>query len=185
MTQDPNQLKPGEAVGALVKSVMHLGASIAQTVAEAASGKAQEQRAGDTDLQAIIRHGTTAAGSIIATVVSATEQGSNAQKQEPQTAGPKIAAGNTLRVPLSIDNPGTDALENIAPVLLEITCEDAEIVFEPDQLTIGPRDFEKLVVLIHVPDTCTPDQYRLSFDLNRENKSTSRLEPVVIPFEVV
>lgn len=172
--------KPGEAVAELVDSVLKLSSSVVQAVAEATTGKPQETRPGEPHLQAIIRHGTTAAGSLLSTVVRTVREQPGASDVRP--SAPRVVAGGSLRLPLSIDNPGTTPMENIVPRQVPSDGPDAALIlrFEPESLTIAPADFEKLVVRIAVPADMPPGRYRPAFTLSGQEAS-----PVVLTIEVV
>ncbi|WP_299964315.1 hypothetical protein [uncultured Roseobacter sp.] len=174
------------AAGALIDSALKLSASVAQVVAEAATGKPQTAHPGDTPLQTIVRHGTTAATGIVSTVASAAR--TNAPETDaPRSAGavPSVSAGAVLRVPLSVDNPTTDTMSDLSPILTELVhagSDDAEgwdVSFDPAVLTVAPQDFEKLVVRVTVPDHAPEGPASASFSLGEG------AAPVTIRFTVL
>ena len=74
---------------------------------------------------------------------------------------PTAKRGATLRIPLSIENPSATEVEELVFVALELRFRGSgpgaslpreSIRFEPEVLTIAPRDFEKLTVFVDVPD---------------------------------
>lgn len=178
-----------QAAGALIDSAMKLSASVAQVVAEAATGKPQNAQPGDTHLQTIVRHGTAAASGIVSTVTSAaratraTENGEDAPFSTETL--PTIVAGASLRVPLSVDNPTADAMSNLNPVLTELVHSDYEdgqgwnVSFEPEVFTVAPQDFEKLVVHVAVPEHAKEGLGTVTFSLGEASA------PVTIRFRVV
>lgn len=176
--------KPGEAVAQLVDSALKLSSSVAQAVAEATTGKPQESRAGEPHLQAIIRHGTTAAGSLISTIVRTVREqpGGRPSAETGPARAPRVRAGGTLRIPLSIDNPGATAMEGIVPRRVTPTGREADIDmrFTPETMTIAPSDFEKLVVLLSVPADLPPGRYAPSFTLSGQKQV-----PITLAIEVV
>jgi hypothetical protein len=180
--QDP---RPGEAVGELVSSALKLSAAVVQTVAEAATGKPQVNRPGDTPLQSMIRHGTTAASSILTTVMSATREGSAAEpaaapvNAPPRT--PRVARGSSLRLPLSVDNLRDTVMQDIEPRLVDAeTPTPLHVSFKPEKLTIAPNDFEKLTVRVDVPEDTPPGRYTFAFTLPGQET-----QPVSLSVEVV
>lgn len=180
-----------QAAGALIDSALRLSASVAQVVAEAATGKPQSHREGDTPLQAIVRHGTTAASGIVSTVASAASaaRSNGAAPDDPAAAPaqplPSISAGSTLRVPLSVDNPTADPMRDLTPTLTELTHADVsdpsgwQVTFDPEVLTVEPQDFEKLVVRVTVPEDAGQGTAQATFSLGPE------AAPVTLRFEVV
>lgn len=163
--------KPVEAMAKLVDSALALSESVAQAVAEATTGRPQPRRPEDTALQTIVRHGATATGSLLTTVVEATRNAHDASAAGPEPVRPALARGETLRMPLSIDNPGSDVMDGIVPTLEEVAHTDRRsapplsVAFEPAELTIGPRDFEKLVVLVSAPADAEPGPWTIAFRL--------------------
>jgi len=187
MSDDRREARPGEAVTQLVDSALKLSASVAQVVAEAATGKPQQNRPGDTHLQSIIRHGTTAAGSIVSTVVSAARSDdAAAASQAPPAPLPRVSAGASLRIPLSIDNPGDRPMENIVPALAGVfhagarAADSIGVAFAPERLTVGPHDFEKLVVTISVPEGTATGPWDVAFTLTGQEE-----RPTTLSFEVI
>lgn len=176
--------KLGEAAAELIDSALKLSASVAQTVAEATTGKPQEDHPEDTHLQAIMRHGTTAAGSLLTTVIAAARStapnGASPAKAPPSAPALVAEPGQSLRVPLSVDNPGTDTMTGIEPRLAESDpVLPFDVAFSPESLTIEPKDFEKLNVLIDIHADAAPGLYRLSFTLTGQED-----QPITLPVEV-
>ena len=181
MSQDRGEPKLREAAAQLMDSALKLSASVAQTVAEAATGKPQENKPGDTHLQAIVRHGTTAAGSLLSTVISAAHS-TNGEAPTPTQPAPalSVAPGETLRIPLSVDNPGEDAMTGIEPRLIETSDPLPFVVkFSPETLMIEPKDFEKLNVLIDVPKKAQTGRYTVAFTLTGQED-----QPISLPIEI-
>ncbi len=175
-----------QAAGALLDSALQLSASVAQVLAEAATGKPQEARPGDTHIQTIVRHGTTAATTIVTTVASAASAARSGTTQAPkQSTIPAIVAGTTLRVPLSVDNPSAEPMEGLTPALTELVCsgessaDDWSVTFEPSSLTVEPYDFEKLVVRVKPPETAPLGPASVTFSLGPD------AAPVTLRFDVV
>ncbi|EEW25929.1 hypothetical protein [Rhodobacter ferrooxidans] len=178
---------PRDAVADLVDSALKLSASVTQVVAEAVSGQPQPNRAGETPLQSIIRHGSTAATAMFATVMAASRTARAAEPEPPKPApGATVSAGTTLRVPLSVDNPGQEVMEAITPRLTQVLHEGAPqaglvVSFTPETLTVQPRDFEKLVVSVEVPADAAPGRWSVSFRLTDGADDA----PITLSFQVV
>ncbi len=133
-----------------VNGLLRIGAGIARVAAEASSGKAQPEREGEAPLQAILRYGSTAAGSLIAMTVHAAREaglgssnsanGSAPPTQSPASAGtaqpsapaaprpalPVLKPGGKLRLPMSIDNPSDSDMRAVTPKLISITRLDGD-----------------------------------------------------------
>ena len=183
----PRDVRPGEAVANLVDSALRLSASVALLLAEAASGRPQADRPGDTPLQSIIRHGTTAVGSVVATVAAAARapQAPPAAGQPTPGSMPTVAAGDSLRLPLSVHNPGSEPMLGIVAHLRAVRHGEAErsdalgVSFAPELLTVAPRDFEKLTVTVAVPAATDSGPWSVQFTLTGQED-----DPITIAFEV-
>lgn len=94
-----------------------------------------------------------------------------------RTSVPTVVRGGTLRVPLSIENPGPEPMDGLAVRVGEVAVENAgpgqmlatsAVRFEPQTLNIAPRDFEKLTVFVDTePDTAT-GTYALDVQIGSE-----------------
>ena len=81
---------------------------------------------------------------------------------------PTVHCGATLRIPLSVENPGQVVMSEMRFACLEVSGGEVsagEIMgpgafrFEPELLSVAPLDFEKLTVYVDVPDTVAPGLY--------------------------
>ena len=81
----------------------------------------------------------------------------------PMTTTPRVHRGSVLRIPLAIENPGPEAMQDLRFTFLHArrsggqdarTLERDVVRFEPSSLTVQPNDFEKLTVYVS-PDTDT------------------------------
>jgi hypothetical protein len=81
---------------------------------------------------------------------------------------PTVHCGATLRIPLSVENPNPEAMSEMRFACLEVSGGEVSLGqvlgpddfrFEPELLSVAPRDFEKLTVYIDVPETAAPGLY--------------------------
>lgn len=177
--------------------LLQIGAGLARIAAEAITGKRQRPpRPGEPPLQQLLRHGTAAAGTVVAmTVIAARDAGFAIAAPPPAHASPREGApatpaaepspppapsppglpclppGETLRIPLSIDNPGAMPMTGLVPTLARIVRRDGAaaggvtVGFAPASLDIGPRDFEKLVVAVTASKKARAGDYDVHFQL--------------------
>lgn len=163
-----------QSLTALVSASMQVTAQLAKSVAEAATGEVQEERSGETSLQEVVRHGSTATGSILALALSVLRQGMESRGSKVNSAKaaplPSVIAGQKLRIPLSIDNPGSDEAMDLQPALVLLAGSNAteankpKISFDPISLSIAPHDFEKLVVIVTTNKNAEAETWTCSFN---------------------
>lgn len=185
--------KPVQSLTALVSASMQVTAKLTQTVAEAATGEAQEKRIGETSLQEIVRYGSTAAGGILALSFSALKQGMDArgQKDRPSEESPlpTVISGQKLRIPLSIDNPSTDEVMDLHPALVSLKGSGSsetykpKISFEPETLSIAAHDFEKLVVIVKTDKRAKADIWVCTFNFGDSQSGETEFRFEVITQE--
>jgi hypothetical protein len=81
---------------------------------------------------------------------------------------PTVHCGATLRIPLSVENPNPEAMSEMHFACLKVSGGEVsagqllgpdDFRFEPELLSVAPRDFEKLTVYIDVPETAAPGFY--------------------------
>lgn len=80
---------------------------------------------------------------------------------------PRVRAGHTLRVPLSIENPGAERMSGVTPSCTSLgggtgvgrRLDASAVRFQPSTLEIAPRDFEKLTVFVDAPADAAPGRY--------------------------
>ena len=81
---------------------------------------------------------------------------------------PTVHCGSTLRIPLSVENPGQEPMAEMRFACLAVSggevsagelLEAKAFRFEPELLSVAPRDFEKLTVYVDVPETAAPGLY--------------------------
>lgn len=159
----------GRSLAGVVDAILVVGASLARVVAEAtAGGRVVEPVPPSTPaFQAIVRYGATALGNVASMLMSGGEQvrssaGSAAKTPAGARAGmPRVQQGATLRMPLSVENPGDRPMLNLSPRVRAVRRPDGvdaagvvppeTIRFTPGLFDVAPRDFEKLTVYVPVP----------------------------------
>lgn len=179
MTTDDSLVK---GVGRLIGTATELGAAVAGAVDRATAGGRERAAAppGETPAAAIIRHSVSAvtnvARLVIDTAQSARGTASGATSDSPRAdaaAGPQVHRGATLRIPLSIENPGREPMRSLVPTVASWTRGGREaaapgsVRFVPEGLDVEPRDFEKLTVLIEVDAGAALGMYRLDVGLGQ------------------
>lgn len=191
----------------LVGAVFGVGAAVAKTAAEATSGgrPVPEPSSNQGPLNLMIHYGLSAAANLVRTVVTTSTAAGSAAGSAARSAGtaagaqaasaasatsggPSVSAGSTLRIPLSIENPGAGPMDN-----LEFRCLRVEVLkagegqklgvanvrFSPSVLSIAPHDFEKLTVFIDTTPLTAAGVYRAVIGVG-----TANLESAV-QFEVL
>ena len=192
------------------EAVIHIGATFARAFAEAVSGRSQPAVPGETALTSMVRHTSTGIATMAMIAVDAARAGASAgvggpgggtsgfagseNSASPETngagvpqagGGPSVEPGETLRLPLSIDNPGSTTMHGLVPHLTEAVFEGEtvpppQVRFEPASLSIAPRDFEKLVVLIDIPAEAAAGRWRVGLGLEEGGETVTS-----IAFQVV
>jgi hypothetical protein len=120
--------------------------------------------------------------------VATSQPGNSAKTQEASgQVLPRVHQGATLRMPLSIENPGPEPMTDMVIKclsLIALSSEAGELLkgsavrLQPESLSIEPRDFEKLVVYIDTTTQTATGLYELV--LGTESFQT-RLQFQVIP----
>jgi hypothetical protein len=175
----------GQSLAGVVDAVLGVGASLARVVAEATApdGVVEPLPPSTPAFQAIVRYGVTAMGHVATALISGGERlrtgaaagaGSPPSPATPATAragGPRVQAGATLRVPLSVENPGDRPMTGLSPRVRAFRVSggaDASgllaaetIRFAPGVFDVAPRDFEKLTVFLPVPEDMPAGAYEL------------------------
>jgi len=175
----------GQSLAGVVDAVLGVGASLARVVAEAtAPGGVVEPLPPSTPaFQAIVRYGVTAMGNVASALISGSERlrtgaGADASPSPSRGApaatragGPRVHPGATLRVPLSVENPGERPMTGLSPRVRALRVAGgadapgliaAETVrFAPGVFDVAPRDFEKLTVFVPVPEDMPAGAYEL------------------------
>lgn len=187
-----------ESVARVLDAAVGVGASVAKAVAEATGGEeGVEPPPRDRPADALVHYGVAAVTSVVGRVVSAVEGGGPAGSggaaaaaggarregpESPRTDVPAVETGATLRVPLSIENPDTDPMEEVRMTCTEVRTRsggDGErprcehVRFEPEVLDVAPRDFEKLTFYVDVPEEAAPGVYEAVLLIGSPDAPTS------------
>jgi hypothetical protein len=195
----------GRSLGHVVEAALEVGVSVSRALAQAtaANGRLEPLPPATPALQAIVRYGVTAMGNLASAVVSggqvlrqaagatATAAQAAAQAVSPAMAGtsatsagarggPRVHAGATLRVPLSVENTGERPMQGLQPRVQALrhaggngadatsVIPVAAVRFAPERFDVAPRDFEKLTVFVAVPGDATAGAYELVLALGPE-----------------
>lgn len=209
-----NETEPiTQGVADVVNAVFGVGASLAKTVAEATANKPIPAPSPNAPpLNVITHYGLITVGNVFnvfagglrnrATATAGSSAGaaqagqSAAQESKATnngTAGsaaslPVVQRGATLRIPLSIENPGNEPMQQMNFLCLAMRTSAAgagvpldvsAVRFQPDTLSIEPRDFEKLTVFIDTGFDTLPGRYEALLGLGSGNFEMS------VQFEVL
>lgn len=177
MTDRPNP-RPAQAISELVASALTVSAALAQALAEASTGRPQPHVPSDTALQSVVRHATTTVSSLVSTAMAATRKPATAPQPVLQ-----LQAGGSLRLPLSIDNPGNGPMAGIVPQVVSIShslsSDGITVIFSPETLNIAPQDFEKLVVTVTAAPDAARGNWTVAFVLTGQED-----QPITLTFDV-
>jgi hypothetical protein len=160
----------------LVGAVFGVGAAVAKSVAQAtAPGKPlPPPPAPQGALGEMVHYGLLAATNLVRLTVSGAQAARAGAKTEaaqaaPEGARPAVSQGATLRIPLSIENPGPEPMQHLQFRALRVeTVQVGEgarlgvsnVRLEPAVLSVAARDFEKLTVYVYTLPQTAPGIYR-------------------------
>jgi hypothetical protein len=178
-----------KSVGRLIGTATELGAALAGAVDKATAGDREPTPAppDETPAAAMIRHSASAVANVTRIVVNAAQDAraaasdAGAETDGPRAdtssraagAGARVHQGTTLRVPLSIENPGREPMRGLEPAVARWRTEADDPAapgtarFVPERLDIEPLDFEKLTVFVDIDAESAPGAYRLDIDLGQ------------------
>lgn len=191
-----------DGVTELINAAFGVGASAARALARATAGEREvEKPSSNRPLDEMLHYGVASMTNVVRLVGSAVSGAVGLDDEEeagqdpagaparatspapPADGGsrrgvPTVVRGGTLRVPLSIENPGPEPMDGLAIRVGEFAVENAgpgqmlatsAVRFEPHTLNIAPRDFEKLTVFVDTePDTAT-GRYALDVQIGTES----------------
>lgn len=185
---EPQSTDVAAGVANVIEAALGVGVSLARVLAEAtALGRAVEPvPAGTPPISAIVRYGVTAAGNLASALVSGAQglkpsvgtmkaAASSGSAADGRGAGPRVAAGASLRVPMSVENPSDRPMRDLQPRLRAVRRGSADasavigadcIRFGPERFDVAPHDFEKLTVTVSVPADVPAGDYEVMFALN-------------------
>jgi hypothetical protein len=152
-----------------------LGAALTRTMAQAAAP--ESGGTGNGAIDEMVRNGATA----LANIVRLTVDSLRATTQPPAAPGqkvsegraaprPQVHAGDTLRMPLFIENPSAGPTGPLQFGALDAVFPDStggrplgldQVRCAPKILEIGARDFEKLTVFVNTEPTTPIGRHRV------------------------
>lgn len=186
-TETPDTAAPSKAivdgVTDIISAALGVGASVARAFAKAtASEREVGASPSDRPLDEMVHFGVAGITNVVRLVGSAVGDAVDREGEVPDreparrsargrgreanaTAGsvPGVARGDTLRVPLSVENPGPEPMQGMAVSVGDVATAElgsgkplqpSAVRCVPPSLDIAPRDFEKLTVFVETePDT--------------------------------
>lgn len=177
----------------VVDAAFGVGVALARTAAKVtAAGRDVAAPASDAPIPALIHYSLATATNLVGRVTEAINTSGRGVPPAPGAApagrgAPQVRAGATLRVPLSIENPGERPMTGLAPLVRALRQPGEEtaglsardVRFAPPTFEVAPRDFEKLTVFVSVPDTAESGRYEVVLALSPDG------EDLPLRFEVV
>ncbi len=169
----------------VVEAGLGVGVALARTAAVVANGgKAVPPPEEDRPIPAIIHYSLAAVGELAGLATrafsfrpapaqgeaqsSAAGAAAATSKAAERATGPRVRAGATLRVPLSIENPGDQPMGPLTPQVRAVRRDGADagadlpvsaVRFTPAEFVVAPKDFEKLTVFVAAPEAAPPGRY--------------------------
>lgn len=175
-------------VANVIDAALGVGVSLARALAEAtAFGRAVEPvPSGTPPISAIVRYGVAAASNLASALMSGAQElkptigtmkptAASGGTAGRRGAGPRVAPGATLRVPMSVENPSDQPMRDLQPRLRAVRRGSADasavigadcIRFGPERFDVAPHDFEKLTVTVSVPPDVPAGDYEVVYALN-------------------
>jgi hypothetical protein len=169
----PDEFVP--EVAELLNQVLGLGAAVTRTVARATDPR--QRGTGSGPLDEIVRNGASALANLVRLTVESlrvrTQPPAGTPGQEPgdqrPASRPGVRAGDTLRMPLFIENPSNGAtglmhfgaIDVVSPEGTGRPLGIAQVRCDPEILKIAARDFEKLTVFVDTDPTTVPGHHRV------------------------
>ena len=184
-----------QAIVNVVDATLALGVSVSRAAAAVTTaGRPVADIAQDTPpFQALVHYAAITAGNVVSLLsptVAGLRSSTAASRAARPAKGPRTRAGATLRVPLSVENPGDLPMTGLAPYLRAVRIDGvsttgalaAETVrFEPPHFDVAPRDFEKLTVFVMLPVNASPGHYELVLALGPNEPDLPLAFDVVAP----
>lgn len=181
----------------VVSSMFGVGAAVSKTIAEAtAAGQGLPPvNKAQGPLAEMVQYSAMAFANVIRLAVSSTglvATGAGVSPKAATAAGavshPQVHTGATLRIPLSIENPAEQPMNQLVFEVAGIRALQSSpgevlgksaVRLEPSTLSIAPRDFEKLTVFVETSPTTATGFYELSLKAAEAGLETA------VRFEVV
>jgi len=194
----PNDATRGDVTQAVVNVVdaaLALGVSLSRAAAAAttAGRPVADVAQGTPPIQALVHYAATTASNVVWLLTPAfggLRSSTGGSRTARPAKGPRTRAGATLRVPLSVENPGDRPMTGLAPYLRAVRIDGASkpdalaaeaVRFEPPHLDVAPRDFEKLTVFATLPLNAAPGHYELVLALGPNEPDLPLAFDVVVP----
>jgi hypothetical protein len=147
-------------IAGLLNNMLGLGAAMTRTLARAADPAQLGRDSGPLD--EMVRNGVSTLANLVRLTIDSLQAStqprvmSRTVTSNPRAAKPGVQAGDTLRMPLFIENPSAEptgplrfgALEAVPPVPGTPAIAHTQVRCSPETLDIGARDFEKLTVFV-------------------------------------
>lgn len=194
-----------EGVSQAIRLTLGAGASVAKIMARATAGNRSvaEPRQESSEFDQLVHYGLATVVNVIGTIANGVNEFRNPEQQpvHQQPAGsaapvenappveiPTVPAGATLRLPMSVENPGTEPMVDMYFTCLDIQTSSggdaspltpANIHIDPVPLTVDPKNFEKLTTSIAVPVATPPGRYHLTIGLSNGEFETTLLFEVL------
>lgn len=185
----------GPEIADVLDKIVQVGAAVTGTLARA--GQAEAGSGGEGPLDELVRNGATAVAAIVRMTVESLRDGTGLGTRAGGGSGagagaatggrgpaapgggpgaatrpsrPAVYPGDTLRVPLFIENPSDDDTGPLTFTVLEATSppsadgdpiEQGRVRCIPGTLSIAAHDFEKLTVLVETTPTTRTGPHRL------------------------
>lgn len=174
----------------VVMAAMGVGAALARIAAQATAGSrlVPEPPRADNPLNVMVHYGAVAVANVTDAVLAGISEARAARMMgqpgrpvssagSTQTEAPSIPTvhqGSSLRMPLSIENPTTEPMRDMHFTCLAIyggseldgaPLTPGAVRFEPAELSIESKDFDKLTVFIDVPEDTAPGKYEVTIGL--------------------
>jgi hypothetical protein len=191
-----------DGVGEVVNATLELVGDLAKRSAEATTPVAHVVPPADSDappLNVVVHYGVATVtnmiellGNAVRDVATMGRTGTGQPRPSASTAPsggrPSVKAGGTLRIPLSIENPAGEPIDELGVMVLDMhhrggaqgkPLAPEAVRSEPEALTIAPKDFEKLTLFIDTAEDTAPGRYEAVIGLGGSSHE------VTVRFDVV
>ena len=190
-------------VNEVVNAALNVGASLAKAAAQATAAglPVNTPTASTGPLNAIVHYSVVTVSNVASMVLKSAgglkmgvarpsaPRGAATAAPAPATL-PCVHQGATLRIPLSIENPGEQPMNDVAFHCTEMTylgratgpaLQTGNVRIQPQTLNILPHDFEKLTLFISTQADTTPGRYLATITIGPDG--TTLVEFEVLPHE--
>lgn len=164
---DKNVTKPETGQGPLGEMVHYGVTTVTNVIGLVVSMMGSAKSSGEEGSQSFSsKQNTATENPTTASAGPATNTAATTASNKP--AFPTVHQGGTLRMPLSMENPGDQVMENLIFRCEKMVAQsigagqpltEEALRFQPEQLDIAPKDFEKLTLLIDTDEQTAPGRY--------------------------